>query len=508
MSDLNTNSESDPNAMSESDPKIARDADRKIPRAGTPTGLLTRPRRLHFVGVGGAGMSGIAELCQRLGFEVSGCDLRDSATTARLAALGITLEHGHHPSHLRANLDAVIISSAVKFSNPEIVAARALKIPVIARAEMLGELLRMARLGVAVAGTHGKTTTTSLVGLIMEEAGLDPTVAIGGNLRARGTNVRLGRGDFMVAEADESDASFLLLMPTIALVTNIDPEHLDHYGTMDRVLEAYLNFINRVPFYGAAVLGLDSVNVRGLLPMVRKPIVTYGVAADADLRAERITIDGLSTRFDVVRGGATLGTVELPSPGHHLAINALGAIAVALELGIAFETAARALAGFSGISRRFEIKGEAAGRIVLDDYAHHPVEVRATLAAARAAFSRRIVTIFQPHRYSRLRDLFDEFVTAFDDTDVLYLMDVYGAGEEPIAEANSRRLYEALRARGHLDVRYVGDERGAAIDAAVKVAGESAAGDLIVTLGAGDVYQLGERMLAVLGDTAKIDERA
>src|ERR1700681_1286900 len=291
--------------------------------AGVPTGLLTRPRRLHFVGVGDAGMSGIAELCQRLGFEVGGCDLHDSATTARLAALGITIERGHHPSHLRANLDAVIISSAVKFSNPEVAAARTLKIPVIARAEMLGELLRMARMGVAVAGTHGKTTTTSLIGLILEEAGFDPTVAIGGNLRARGTNVRLGRGDFMVAEADESDASFLLLLPAVAVVTNIDPEHLDHYGTMERVREAYLNFINRVPFYGLAVLGIDSVNVRGLLASVRKPVLTCGVAHDAELRAENIVIDGLSTHFTVIRAGRELGQVAVPTPGRHVALNAL-----------------------------------------------------------------------------------------------------------------------------------------------------------------------------------------
>ena len=475
--------------------------------AGIPTGLLTRPRRLHFVGVGGAGMSAIAELCQRLGFEVGGCDLHDSATTARLAALGISIVRGHHPSHLRADLDAVIISSAVKFSNPEVAAARALKIPVIARAEMLGELLRMARMGVAVAGTHGKTTTTSLIGLILEQAGFDPTVAIGGNLRARGTNVRLGRGDFMVAEADESDASFLLLMPTVAVVTNIDPEHLDHYGTMDRVREAYLNFINRVPFYGVAVLGLDSVNVRGLLPSVRKSVETYGVAADADLRAEKITIDGLSTRFEVVRKGTALGAVTIPSPGHHLALNSLAAIAVALELGVPFETASRALAAFSGISRRFEIKGEAAGRLLLDDYGHHPAEVRATLAAARAAFSRRIVTVFQPHRFTRLRDLFDEFLGAFDDTDLLYLLEVYSAGEDPIAEATARHLCESLRARGHLNVRYLGDDD----DPAATVASESARGDVIVTLGAGDVYKLGERVLAMLADAAaavKSDERA
>jgi UDP-N-acetylmuramate--alanine ligase len=468
------------------------------------TRILDRRRRLHFIGIGGAGMSGIAELCQRLGFVVSGCDLHQTAVTTRLAELGIAITYGHHPGHLGPELDAVVISSAVKFSNPEVAAARARKIPVIPRAEMLGELIRMARVGIAVAGTHGKTTTTSLIGLILEEAGLDPTIAIGGNLRAQGANVRLGGDEFMVAEADESDASFLLLAPAMAVVTNIDPEHLDHYGTMDRVREAFLSFINRIPFYGAAVLGLDSVNVRGLLPAVRKPVVTYGVAADADLRAEKIVIDGLSTHFEVVRGGAVLGAVMVPTPGHHVALNALAAITVALELGIEFAVAAHALAKFGGISRRFEIKGEAAGRIVLDDYAHHPAEVRATLAAARAAFHRRTLVIFQPHRYTRLRDLFDEFVTAFDDADVLYLDDVYSAGEEPLAEVSTRRLYEALRARGHLEVRYLGDEP----DGAVKVANESAPSDLIISLGAGDVYKLGERVLAILAETEKPDERA
>ncbi|HKV55347.1 MAG TPA: UDP-N-acetylmuramate--L-alanine ligase [Candidatus Binataceae bacterium] len=466
--------------------------------------ILRRQRRLHFVGIGGAGMSGIAELCLRLGLEVSGCDLSVSATVARLQQLGIPIDNGHHPGHLSDELDALVISSAVKFSNPEVAAARAMKIPVIPRAEMLGELLRMARLGVAIAGTHGKTTTTSMAGLILEEAGFDPTVAIGGNLRARGTNVRLGRGDFMVAEADESDASFLLLLPTIAIVTNIDAEHLDHYGTMERVREAFLSFINRVPFYGLAVLGIDNVNVRGLLPLVRKPFVTYGVAPDADLRAENIVIDGLATRFEVKNRGVALGLVTVPTPGHHVAMNALAAIAVALELGIDFETAARALAAFSGIVRRFEIKGEAAGRIVLDDYGHHPQEVRATLRAARAGFKRRVVTVFQPHRYTRLRDLFDDFLTAFDDADVLYLMEVYGAGEEPIADVNARRLYESLRGRGHLNVHYLGEES----EPALRLARETVDGDLVITLGAGDVYKVGEALLSLLGEAAKGDERA
>jgi UDP-N-acetylmuramate--alanine ligase len=466
-----------------------------------PTALLTRPRRLHFIGIGGAGMSGIAELCIRLGIGVSGCDLRPSAATARLSALGAGISIGHHPAHLAAGLDAIVISSAVKFSNPEVVRARELKIPIIARAEMLGELLRMAKLGVAVAGTHGKTTTTGLVGLILEEAGLDPTVAVGGNLRSKGTNVRLGRGDFMVAEADESDASFLLLLPTIAVVINIDPEHLDHYGTMDRVLDAYRDFINRVPFYGAAALGIDSPNVRGLVASIRKPMITFGLAPDAELRAEEVTIDGLSTRFEVIRRGERLGAVTIPTPGVHVALDSLAAIAVTMEIGVGFEQAAEALAKFGGIGRRFEIKGEAAGRIVLDDYAHHPAEVRATLAAARAAFRRRIVAVFQPHRYTRLRDLFEEFLGAFDDADVLYLIDIYSAGEEPIPEVSSRRLYEALRARGHADVHFIGAD-----DERLRVAADSRRGDVIVTLGAGDIYKLGDEILAALGEEAKLHE--
>jgi UDP-N-acetylmuramate--alanine ligase len=307
----------------------------------------------------------------------------------------------------------------------------------------------------------------------------------------------------MVAEADESDASFLLLLPTIAVVTNIDPEHLDHYGTMERVREAYQSFINRVPFYGVAVLGIDSVNVRGLLPGVRKPAVTYGVAPDADLRAENIVIEGFSTRFDVIHKRKPLGGVTIPSPGRHVALNALASIAVALELGIEFEVAARALSSFGGIYRRFEVKGEAAGRIVLDDYAHHPEEVRATLAAARAAFGKRIVAAFQPHRFTRLRDLFDEFLGAFDDADVLYLLEVYPAGEEPIAEVSSRRLYEALRTRGHLDVHYVSSD-----DPAAQIAETSRPGDLIVTLGAGDIYKLSDEILTALAGEAKLHERA
>lgn len=472
-------------------------------KTGVPTGLLTRERRLHFIGVGGAGMSGIAELCKRLGFRVSGCDLRESDTTRRLASLGVEIEAGHHPGHLSPGLDAVVISSAVKFSNPEVERARELRVPVIPRAEMLGELLRLAQVGIAVGGTHGKTTTTSLIGMVLEEAGLDPTVAIGGNLRSRGTNVRLGQGDFMVAEADESDASFLLLLPTVAVVTNIDPEHLDYYGSMDRVQEAYLNFVNRVPFYGFSVLGIDNATVRGLLPAVRKPSLTYGFTPEAEFRATDVNIEGLSTSFEVLHNGQRLGALTVPVPGHHVALNALASTAVALGLGVDFEHVRRALASFSGVSRRFELVGEAAGRLVLDDYAHHPEELKATLKAARAAFRRRIVAVFQPHRYTRTRDLFADFLGAFDLADRLYVLEVYSAGEEPMPGISGRRLYEALRARGHLDVHYLGEEP----EPAAKVAAESARGDLVVTLGAGDVYRIGEKLLELLASEADVHGR-
>ncbi len=382
-----------------------------------------------------------------------------------------------------------------------------MKIPVIPRAEMLGELLRMARVGVAVAGTHGKTTTTALVGLILEEAGLDPTVAIGGNLRSRGSNVRLGRGEYMVAEADESDASFLLLVPTLAIVTNIDAEHLDHYGNIDRVCDAFLSFINHVPFYGAAVLGIDSVNVRGLLPSIRKPVITYGVAADADL-ARRENRDRRS--FDALRSGAqgrrSRRTSRFRLPDVHVAMNSLAAIAVALELGIGFEVAARALAKFSGISRRFEIKGEAAGRIVIDDYAHHPEEVKATLAAARAAFKRRIVAVFQPHRYTRMRDLFDAIHRTPSTTPTcVCLMDIYPAGEDAIP---GRQFASTLRrdARARAYQRAITSARSAARrrgSPTLTPPATSCSRSARATS-----MQLGDQLLAELGAERKTHEQA
>jgi UDP-N-acetylmuramate--alanine ligase len=449
--------------------------------------------RIHFVGVGGIGMSGIAEICLTLGFPVSGSDLVAGETTERLARMGATITLGHHADRVGTEVDVVVISSAVKYSNPEVVRARELKIPVIPRAEMLAELMRM-KYGIAVAGTHGKTTTTSLLGHVLAEAGRDPTLVIGGKVKALGSNARLGQGKYLVAEADESDGSFLLLTPTLAIVTNIDPEHLDHYGSMERVHEAYLQFVNRVPFYGLAVLCVDSVAVRALLPQVRKRFVTYGLAADADLVAVRTRVSCEGTRFDVLERGRWMGEIRLHTPGRHNAQNALAVIAAANELGVPFENTARALASFDGIHRRFEVKGEAGGVIVVDDYGHHPVEVRATLSAAREGYGRRLVAIFQPHRYSRTRDLFEEFLTAFDDADLLVLTGIYPAGEERIEGVSGEALYEALRRRGHADVRFVSDRAAVAAELLPFLRG----GDMVVTLGAGDVHRVGDELLRVL----------
>ena len=455
--------------------------------------LTSKQRQIHFVGIGGIGMSGIAEVLLNLGFTVSGSDLAASDATERLARLGASIALGHHADRVGPRVDVVVISSAVKYSNPEVVRARELKIPVIPRAEMLAELMRM-KTGLAVAGTHGKTTTTSLLGHVLAQADLDPTLVIGGKVKGLGSNARLGQSRFLVAEADESDGSFLLLTPTHAVVTNIDPEHLDHYGSIERMHEAYLQFINRVPFYGLAVLCIDSVAVRALLPRVRKRFVTYGLASDADLQAVHTRVSAEGTRFDVLERGRWIGEVALRMPGRHNAQNALAVVAVACELGIAFETTARALASFEGIHRRFEVKGEVGGVTVVDDYGHHPEEVKATLRAAREGFGRRLVAIFQPHRYTRTRDLFPEFLGAFDDADLLVLTEIYPAGEDRIDGVSGEVLYEALRRRGHADVRFVPSCAAVAEVLLPDLRG----GDMVVTLGAGDVYKVGDDLLRAL----------
>ncbi len=454
------------------------------------TKLFAAARNVHFVGIGGVGMSGIAEVLLTLGHQVSGSDLAESDTTQRLIARGASISYGHRAGAVAPDTDVVVISSAVKYSNPEVVQARALKIPVIPRAEMLAELMRLKH-GIAVAGTHGKTTTTSLIAAILHKAGLDPTTVIGGKVHAMGTNARLGQSDLLVAEADESDGTFLMLSPVIAVVTNIDPEHLDYYGDMDRVRAAYLEFMNRVPFYGVSVLCLDSVNVRSLLPQVRKRVLTYGTTDDCDYVARDLCVIGMETICEVVRHGALLGTLRLRLPGRHHALNAIAAIAVAEQLGVEFDQAIEALSEFGGIHRRFELCGEAGGVMVVSDYGHHPTEIRATLAAAREGFGRRLVVLFQPHRYTRTRDLFGEFLDAFDAADVLVLTDIYGAGEDPVDGLNGEVLYWALKRRGHLEVAYVPqrDDVAAAVKPMLRV------GDLVVVLGAGNIHQVAEELV-------------
>ncbi len=450
-------------------------------------------RRIHFVGIGGIGMSGIAEVLLNLGYRVSGSDLVLSETTQRLAALGAQIAYGHSREHITPEIAAVVISSAVKYANPEVIRAKELRIPVIPRAEMLAELMRL-KYGIAVAGTHGKTTTTSLIAEICAQAGLDPTLVVGGKLKALGSNARLGQGSLLIAEADESDGTFLLLTPTLAVVTNIDPEHLDHYGSMERVEAAYLEFINRVPFYGAAILCLDSLRVRALMGAARKRVVTYGLSPEADFYAREITLSGLSTGFEVWQGKECLGWVTLSLPGRHQALNALAAVAVAEELHIPFTTVQKALGSFAGIHRRFEIKGEALGIRVVDDYGHHPEEIRATLRAAREGFQQRLVVLFQPHRYTRTRDLLEDFLSAFDEADLVLITEIYPADEEAIEGVSGQKLYQALKKRGHLEVHFVGT-REELPQAALPLLKP---GDLVLTLGAGDIYRAGEDLLKLL----------
>ena len=455
-----------------------------------------RQVKVHFVGIGGIGMSGIAELLLNLGYRVSGSDLKESETTRRLATLGGSVAVGHRAENVADDVDVVVTSSAVRRqTNPEAQAARARDIPVIPRAEMLAELMRLKE-GVAIAGSHGKTTTTSLIATIVAHAGLDPTAVVGGKLNALGSNARLGTGQLMVVEADESDGSFLRLSPTVAVITNVDPEHLDHYGTVEALQQAFVDFADRVPFYGLVVLCLDHPVVQHLIPRLSKRHVTYGLSPQADWRAEDVQLGPYLARFTVLRRGERLGEVELKMVGAHNVLNALAACAVADSLGIPFAVIREALATFAGVQRRFTVCGEAGGVVVVDDYGHHPAEVRATLAGARASFpQKRLVVAFQPHRYTRTRDLLGDFATAFNDAEVLFLTEIYAAGEEPIPGISGARLHEAVQACGHRDASFVADRA----ELAVRVHGRLREGDLLLTLGAGDITNLSGELLALLG---------
>jgi UDP-N-acetylmuramate--alanine ligase len=444
-------------------------------------------KQVHFVGIGGAGMSGIAEVLLTLRYKVSGSDLNENASTRRLRQLGARISIGHDAGHV-AGADAVVVSSAVKDDNPEIAAARAARIPLVPRALMLAELMRLKQ-GIAVAGTHGKTTTTSLVASVLAEGGLDPTFVIGGRLEAAGSHARLGAGEFIVVEADESDASFLYLQPTLAVVTNIDADHMETYDhSLDKLRQAFVDFLQRLPFYGVAVLCADDPNVRSIQPQLTKPIVTYGLAADAQVRAVDVTANGAQMRFRAVHGSGDIAIV-LNLPGAHNVRNALAAIGIALELGVPEAKIVKALAEFKGVGRRFQQFGKVrlpgGGSFTLvDDYGHHPAEMAATLAAARGAFpKRRVLLAFQPHRYTRTRDCFEDFVTVLSTADALVLTEVYPAGEAPIVAADGRALARAVRVQGKVEPVFV--EKVADLPAAILAAARD--GDVVLTMGAGSI---------------------
>jgi UDP-N-acetylmuramate--alanine ligase len=463
--------------------------------------MLGRTRRVHFVGIGGIGMSGIAELLTNLGYEVTGSDARASDVTLRLSQLGVGVHIGHESANVGSS-DVVVVSSAIASTNAEVAEARRRHIPVIPRAEMLAELMRL-RYGIAIAGAHGKTTTTSMVALVLERAGLDPTAVIGGRLSAFGSNARLGRGQSMVVEADESDRSFLKLTPAIALVTNLDREHMEAYGSWQALKDAFLEFINKVPFYGAAVLCMDDETVRELLPRTIRRVITYGiagtVAARLDVAAQNMQLEPFGSRCTVTHlvdgREVVLGSLRLTVPGRHNLLNALGAVAIGLELQVPFARIADALAEFGGAERRFQVRGERKNVMVVDDYGHHPTEIAAVIAAARTT-GRRLVVVFQPHRYTRTRDLLAEFGTALGAADEVILTDIYAAGEPPIEGISAESVAAAVRKAGGCPLHIETDL--AALPA--KVASIARAGDLIITLGAGSIGAVGDRILTAIGE--------
>lgn len=456
--------------------------------------MYRKNKHIHFVGIGGIGMSGIAELLLNLGYTVSGSDLHGSGITERLAELGGTISQGHKAENIKG-ADVVVTSSAISTKNPEVVEARRLHIPVIQRAEMLAELMRLKKYGIAIAGSHGKTSTTSMVSWMMAEANLDPTIVVGGKVDSLGGNAKLGQGEFLVAEADESDGSFLKLSPVLEVVTNIDLEHLDYYRDIEHIKETFLAFIDKIPFYGAAILCLDDPNIADILPAISRRKITYGLTPQADLHAENIFFQDGRVHFTVHQQDVCLGEIDLAPPGMHNVYNALAVISVGLELEIPFPVIAKGLRSYAGVQRRMQKKGEVRGITVVDDYGHHPTEIRATLSAIKTAWpDKRLVVLFQPHRYSRTKGLFREFLTAFHQADYLILTDIYAASEEPIEGITSEALLAEIEQHGQRRTHFI-----SSVDQmAEEVVGMVGENDLVLTLGAGNIVRVGEELLALL----------
>jgi UDP-N-acetylmuramate--alanine ligase len=462
--------------------------------------MFRRIQHVHFVGIGGIGMSGIAEVLVNLGFRVSGSDQKRSVVTDRLQRMGVEFNEGHSGENV-GDSQVVVRSTAVRDDNPEIIEAHRRSIPVIPRAEMLAELMRLKPHSVAVAGSHGKTTTTSMVATVLGHAGLDPTIVVGGVVGAFGSNAHLGTSDLMVVEADESDRSFLMLTPTIAVVTNIDREHMDYYHDMDDVRTCFTNFVNKVPFYGASVLCLDDPNVQAIIPRIERRRMTYGLSAQADISAHAIRYDqNFGSKFTVGLGANTVGEISLRVPGLHNVYNALAAIAVGFELDVQFERIVEALGNFTGAGRRFQSRGEVGGVLVVDDYGHHPTEIKATLAAAKiGSGGRRIVVLFQPHRYTRTHDLMEEFARSFNNADSLFITDIYAASEEPIEGVTAEALTDAIKRFGHKDAQHIGPLENAATTLREHVQ----EGDLVLTLGAGTVSRVSDQLVALLREKSE-----
>jgi len=455
--------------------------------------MYRRVKHIHFVGIGGIGMSGIAEVLLNLGYTISGSDLESSDITSRLESLGAGIFHGHRALNLM-DVDVVVKSTAVGEDNPEVMEAHSRNIPVIPRAEMLAELLKM-KYSIAVSGSHGKTTTTSIISTVLAHGGLDPTMVIGGRLDSIGSNARLGEGEIIVAEADESDGSFLHLNPYIAVITNIDREHLDYYPGIGEIKDAFLQFANAVPFYGAVILCGDCDNARDILSRIKRKVVTYGVYSDADFRPADISFNGLTSRFSLYHRGTLLGEIEMQVPGLFNVYNSMAAVAVGIELGMEFSTIREGIRAYKGVHRRLEIKGQAGGVTVVDDYGHHPTEIKAVLAAAKNVWEGRLIVVFQPHRYTRTKSLFDEFLGSFDDAGVLILTDIYAASEKEIKGVHSMTLSKGIKDHGHGDVMYLSGFK----EIADHLCSIAKPGDVVITLGAGDVWKIGEELMGRLG---------